>query len=179
MADAHEEQELLRQIGNKFPTKFKYAKKLKQFFIGSFELTIDDIDHKWLKDEIEDRMLIRKEEATAQNFKAICKFMSKHNDIFAEMMDHFGDSYLAAVYSMKVRDVTGDGSAFVPKYTKNKDTDKIAAYYRYTTTELDLDANTLKDAISKGNYQKDECFINSLFDFFGDTLMRADKKEMW
>ena len=121
-------------------------------------------------------MLIRKEEATAQSFNAICKFMSKHNDDFAEMMEHFGSSYLAAVYSMKVGDVTGDGSAFVPTFTKNKDTDKIAAYYRYTTKELDLDANTLKDAISKRNYQKDECFINSMTDFYGDNLMHPDKK---
>ena len=39
-----------------------------------------------------------------------------------------------------------------------------------------MDATTFKDAISKGNYQKDECFINSIFDFYGDNLMRADKK---
>ena len=102
VADAHEEQELLRQIGNKFPTKFKYAKNMKQFYIGAFELTIDDTDRKWLTDEIEDRMLTRKEEATAEDFKAICKFMSKHNEIFAEMMERFGESYLAAVYPMKV-----------------------------------------------------------------------------
>ena len=92
VADALEQKDELRELGNQFAKKLEYAKNLKQFFIGSFELTIDDIDHKWLKDEIGDRMLIRKEEATAQNFKAICKFMSKHNDIFAEMMDHFGDS---------------------------------------------------------------------------------------
>jgi len=139
-------------------------------------LTIDDTDRKWLKDEIEDRMLIRKEEATAQYFKAICKFVSKHSDSFAEMMDHFGDSYLAAVYSMKVKDVDGRGTTFVPKYSKNKDTEKLAAYYRYTTTELDLDATTFKDAIANGSYQKDECFINSITDFYGDNLMRPDKK---
>ena len=145
--------------------QLKYAKNLKQFFIGTFELTIDDTDRKWLKDEIEDRMLIRKEEATAQDFKSVCKFMSKHNDIFAEMMDHFGESYLAAVYSMKVKDVDGQGTSFVPKHTKNKDTEKLAAYYGYTTTELDLDATTFKDAIRKGNYQTDECFIHSIYDF--------------
>ena len=137
-------------------------------------MTIDDTDRKWLTDEIEDRMLIRKEEATAQDFKAICKLMSKHNVIFEEMMSRFGDSYLAAVYPMKVKDVDARGITFVPKRVKNKDTEKLAAYYRYTTTEMDLDATTLKDAISKGNYQKYECFINHIYDFYGDNLMRAD-----
>ena len=60
---------------------------------------------------------------------------------------------------------------------KNKDTEKLAAYYRYTTTLIDQDADTFKEAISKSNYQKDEAFINSIYDFFGDNLMRADKKE--
>ncbi len=63
----------------------------------------------------------------------------------------------------------------VHKNVNNRDTEKLAAYYRYTTTELDLDATTFKDAISKGNYQKNECFINSIYDFYGDNLMRADK----
>ena len=171
--DAHEEQELLRQIGDTFPAKMKY--NVKQFYIGDFNLTIDDTDRKWLKDEMEDRMLMRKEEATAEKFRSFCKFMSKHNENFSEMMERFGDSYLAAVYPMRLRDLA-EGKTFVPKHTKNKDTEKLAAYYRYTTTELDMDATTFKDAISKGNYQKDECFINSIFDFYGDNLMRADKK---
>ena len=59
---------------------------------------------------------------------------------------------------------------------KNKDTEKLAAFYRYTTTELDLEFDTFKEAISKGNYRKDECFINSIYDFYGDNLMRADRK---
>ena len=74
---------------------------MKQFYIGSFELKIDDTDKKWLKNEIEDRMLIRKDEATAEDFKAVCKFMSEHNVVFAHLMDTTGDSYLAAIYLMK------------------------------------------------------------------------------
>ena len=49
-------------------------------------------------------MLIRKEEATAEYFKAVCKFMSKHNVVFAHLMDTTGDSYLAALYLMKITD---------------------------------------------------------------------------
>ncbi len=55
---------------------------MAQFFIGAFGLTIDDTDREWLKNEIEDRMLIRKDEATAEEFRAVCKFMSKHYVFF-------------------------------------------------------------------------------------------------
>ena len=98
VADAKEEKEELRKTGNQFASKLRYAKNLKQFYIGSFELKIDDTDKKWLKNEIEDRMLIRKEEATAEYFKAVCKFMGKHNVVFAHLMDSTGESYLAGLY---------------------------------------------------------------------------------
>ncbi len=73
VADASEQKEELRHIGNQFPTKLKYAKNATHCYIGEFDLTVDDTDRKWLKDEIEDRMLIRKEKATAENLRAICK----------------------------------------------------------------------------------------------------------
>ena len=41
---------------------------------------------------------------------------------------------------------------------------------------MDLEASTFKDAISKRNYAKDECFINSIYDFYHDNLLKADKK---
>ena len=38
VADAQEEKEILRKTGNQFASKLRYAKNLKQFYIGSFEL---------------------------------------------------------------------------------------------------------------------------------------------
>ena len=68
-------------------------------------------------------MLIRKDEAAAEDFKAICKFMSKHNVIFAHLMDTTGDSYLAALYLMKIGDASNQGNTdFIHKKAKNKDT---------------------------------------------------------
>jgi hypothetical protein len=54
---------------------------------------------------------------------------------------------------MKVKDVDSQGAkTFVPRHVKNKDTEKLSAYYRFTTTELDLEATTFKEAISRGHY---------------------------
>jgi hypothetical protein len=49
VADAKEEKEELRKTGNQFASRLRYAGNLKQFYIGSFELKIDDTDVKWLK----------------------------------------------------------------------------------------------------------------------------------
>ena len=43
-------------------------KNLKQFYIGQFELRIDETDLKWLKTEVEDIMLIRNDELTKKPF---------------------------------------------------------------------------------------------------------------
>ena len=101
--------------------------------------------------------------------------MSERNDVFEEMMGSFGESYVGAIYTTKVKDASGQGSkTFDPQRVKNKDTDKMAACYRYTTTDIHLSAETLEEAVSKGNYQKYERFTNSLYDCCGDNLMRSD-----
>ncbi len=82
--------------------KNRHLKSLKHFYIGQFELRIDESDLKWLKDEIEDHMLIRNEELTSHTFYETIRFRSKHNVVFAHLMDSTGDSYLAGLYLMKV-----------------------------------------------------------------------------
>ena len=118
------------------PSKDKHLKNLKQFYIGQFELKVDETDLKWLKDEVEDQMLIRNDELTRKTFYETTKFLSKHNVVFAHLMDTTGDSYLAGLYLMKIQDSKNPGNtAFIPKKDKNKDTEKLAAFYRFTTTE--------------------------------------------
>ncbi len=66
-------------------------------------------------------MLIRKDEATASDFKADCKFMSKHNVVFAHLADTTGDSYLSALYFIEINDSDNQGNtAFVPKKPRTK-----------------------------------------------------------
>ena len=84
-----------------------------------------------MKNDVEDRMLIRKEPETAKDFYATTRLLKKHNVVFEHLMDTTGDSYLAAVSLMKIR-AAGDQNitAFIPKKAKSKDTEKLAAYYR-------------------------------------------------
>ena len=60
-----------------------------------------------------------------------------------------------------------------------RETCKIDLYSRYTNTEVDLDADTLHDAIiTNKNYRVDECWINALLHFYGDNLLNLNKKGM-
>ncbi len=39
-----------------------------------------------------------------------------------------------------------------------------------------MEASICKEAVGKQNYAKDECFINSTYDFYYDSLLKADKQ---
>jgi hypothetical protein len=58
----------------------------------------------------------------------------------------------------------------------NKNTTKISIKNNYITTELDLSKDTFEEAIKNEKYVKNECFINSIYDFYGDNLLSSSKK---
>ncbi len=132
------------------PNKNRHMINLKQFYIGEFEARIIRDEKLWLQNDVGKRMLIREQEATGDDFRKVCNWLRKENVIFANLMDSTGDSFLAAVYLTKVTDEPSQiHTAFQPKKAKNKNTEKNSAYYRCTTTDLDLEASTFKEAISK------------------------------
>ena len=48
--------------------------------------------------------------------------------------------------------------------------------YYYINTELDLSQKTFKDSIAKQHYIENECWINTLYDLYGDNILSQDKK---
>ena len=115
----------------------------------------------------------------ASDFKRLTSILKVKNVVFSHLMDSTGDSYLEAIYVMNLSASNFNDSKrleFDPKRIKNKSGDKISAYFRYTTTELDLTASTFKDALAKTHYVKDECFLNSIYDFYKDNLLSATKQ---
>jgi hypothetical protein len=146
-------------------------------------LRVRSEDEEFLK-QVEDHMMRRGgslASTEASQFKRIASLLKSKNVVFAHLMDSTGDSYLEAIYvvNLTASDWGDEGSKsleFDPKRIKNKSGDKIAAYYRCTTTELDLTANTFKDGIAKTHYVKDECFLKSIYDFYKDNLLSATKQ---
>ena len=162
----------------------KHARKygdLEQFYIGSFDLRLDGAEETFLK-TVQNKMLRRSGTVPTPeggDFKRLALLLKSKNVVFAHLMNTTGDSYLEAMYVMNLADSNFEQSKrleFDPKRIKNKSGNQVAAYYRYSTTELDLTVDTFKEAIAKTHYVKDECFLNSIYDFYKDNLLSTAKQ---
>ena len=54
--------------------------------------------------------------------------------------------------------------------------DNASCNFRYIHTAIRLDSKTFMESITNERYTKNECWINSITDFYGDTLMSATRK---
>eukprot|EP00438_Fugacium_kawagutii_P012227 Skav223953 [mRNA] locus=scaffold798:243805:247131:- [translate_table: standard] len=57
------------------------------------------------------------------------------------------------------------------------DAENVSIYHRYINTPIQMEAPTIKEAIHKGHYQKNMCWVNALTDFYGETLMSEKTKK--
>ena len=77
------------------------------------------------------------------DFRSLVNYLTNGYALFADVMDKYGKSDLSAIYKVDVLSSHSQiNAAFIPKKPKNRDGEKISAYYRFTTTELDLEAST-------------------------------------
>lgn len=58
-----------------------------------------------------------------------------------------------------------------------QDTAKISMYHKYINTKFDLEFDTFEEAIKNNNYVEKECCINTLYDYYKDSLLNPDKKQ--
>jgi len=45
----------------------------------------------------------------------------------------------------------------------------------YISTELDMNFDNLKEALDNKNYIENECWINTIMDYYGDTILSPEK----
>ncbi|MFM7986042.1 MAG: hypothetical protein ACKPKO_42685, partial [Candidatus Fonsibacter sp.] len=55
--------------------------------------------------------------------------------------------------------------------------DKVAIQFKYCSHQLDLRKRTFREAQKKGNHHVSECWINTLYDNYEQTLLRSDKQK--
>ena len=48
---------------------------------------------------------------------------------------------------------------------------KLTVDYKYCSNILDLSKDTFAEAIKKGNYNDNECWLNTLYDYYHDNLL--------
>jgi hypothetical protein len=47
--------------------------------------------------------------------------------------------------------------------------------YKYIHTNIDISADTFQKAIELNHYVENECWINTIYDFYKDSLLREIK----
>ena len=56
---------------------------------------------------------------------------------------------------------------------------KVGITYKYRTNQLDITKDTFKEAIANNRYIKNECWINALYEIYGDSLLRTNKQQRY
>ena len=113
---------------------------------------------------------------TKTNIYKIMRVLSQAKDIDAliEMFLSYGFDAIK-IYSATA--VDGDGEGYDPKNRKLRNSDNIGIYHTFIETELDPEYEAFAEAIRVQHYVKHECWINTLTDFYKDSLMGEKRRQ--
>ena len=150
----------------------KYLKKrwrgLAQFWTG--KLSVRGGSDKML-DDIKFH-LIRKQEKYWRRLYRLCCTDPNFKDREAR-----APGYLEAIYVLNHETPDDEVKVQDPLETaKRMGGTKNTIDFKYTSNTLDLTKNTFREAMEKGNHVENECWINALYDFYGDNLLSPNKK---
>jgi hypothetical protein len=99
------------------------------------------------------------------------------NKTLQEYIQEKKEGYIVGYYLLKYHTVEPKKvKPHNPLKTKLRNGQKLGINYRYTHTELDMSKQTFKQAIGNNNYVTDECWLNTLYDFYKDTLLSPTKQ---
>ena len=119
------------------------------------------------------KVFIKKDEQPKLFKKAFNILMTdKH---FAKLIQN-KPGYAIVVKFLSYDSLEDGGRDYNPLDKGLMDADNVSCNFRYIHTAIRLDSKTFMDSISNERYTKNECWINSITDFYGDTLMSANRK---
>ena len=99
----------------------------------------------------------------------------KEDEEFEQWLQVFESyGYPNPVDAIKITDVelmSEDGEKYNIVTENLRDAVNVSIYHRYVHTPIAQNADTLKEAISKGHYIDNECWINLLTDYYANTIM--------
>ena len=84
--------------------------------------------------------------------------------------------YIDCIKLLSVERIDGDVN-FDPKNEKLTNTANLSMYNIYIQTPLDPEFETFKEAINVKHYKENECWFNTITDWYKDTLMGVKRRE--
>ena len=123
------------------------------------------------------KQLIRADNQKKEFKKGMSILMTdKH---FKQWINNHVSSGVVAFKILSYETLGDTGKEYNPLDDDLMDASNVSCNYNYIETLMNLDSKTFMESIKKENYKQNECWINSITDFYGDTLMNTDKKEMY
>ena len=85
--------------------------------------------------------------------------------------------YADAIRIQSVEIVETDTGGYDEKEEPLQQGNSISTYYRYIQTEVNAEAETMKEALNKLNFRENECWINALLENFDGTNLTREKRQ--
>ena len=95
---------------------------------------------------------------------------------FKEATGHLIE-YADAIRIESVEIVETDTGGYDEREEPLQQGNSISTYYRYIQTEVNAEAETMKEALNKQNYRENECWINALLENFEGTNLTREKRQ--
>ena len=95
-----------------------------------------------------------------------------------KQMQRLRPGYLDAIYIKDWTPMRTDGAVSNPRRARQRAAgDKVAIQFKYSHTQLDLTKQTFRDALRKSKHHRSECWLNSIYECYGqkDGLLDPDK----
>ena len=108
-------------------------------------------------------------------FRKLMITMRSSNE-FEEGVRHLLE-YADAIRIESVEIVETDTSGYDEREEPVQQGNSISTYYRYIQTEVNAEAETMKETLHKQSYRENECWINALLENFEGTNLTREKRQ--
>ena len=120
------------------------------------------------------KVLVKQDQQKKEFKKGINIFMTDEN--FKQWMNNHVSDGVVAFKIISYETLGDSGKKYNPLDEGLTDATNVSCNFNYIETKINLDKKTFLEAIKNERYKDNECWINTITDYYGDTLMNTNKK---
>ena len=118
-------------------------------------------------------------EENTEDFQRMVKIL-KTNLSMKEMFNDYGHSYITGIYLVDYNSIDIERvRPSNPATSRKRASENVSCYNTYITTSLDLTKDYFFQAIERGHYKKNRCWLNTLMDVYGNGLLSQNKQQRY
>ena len=151
--------------------KGKYKDKYSIFWVG--ELHVVGTTKKYL-DTITEKLVEKKNQKQWKTMYKLCM-----TDFDFKNRETLAPGYVQAIMVLRYTEDRDGPVANPADAAMAAAGDKMTINYRYCCNQLDLAKDTFAEAMQNNLYKSNECWINTIYDFYGETLLDPNKHQRY